>query len=194
MKSNTKMMLAVGSLLILLTVVPGVRWTGIVGIVLFLMGMYQLSQEKSDATLFNEALWAFLIPIIGGVVLSVIGGVLGIAWMGTVWGTLGMGMGRGMGPRGIDTLFSLLSTGSGIVFVLLVILFLLAGWALAVVYGVRMQKVSLFLESHAGNASFKTAGVLFFWGGWLAIIGVGILLAWIGWLLYTIAFFSLPGE
>lgn len=193
MKSNTKMMLAVGSLLILLTVVPGVPWVGIVGVVLFLIGMYQLSQEKSDATLFNEALWAFLIPIIGGVVLSLVGGILGVASIGAFWGTVGMGMGRGM-RRGMEGIFSLFSTGSGVLLVLLMMVVILAGWALAVIYGIRMQKVSLALENHLGNANFKTAGLLFFWGGWLAIVGVGILLTWIGWLLYTIAFFSLPGE
>ncbi|MFN4216923.1 MAG: DUF996 domain-containing protein [Brevinematales bacterium] len=190
MKSHTKILLAVASLLMLLSVFPGVMWVGIGGLVLFLVGMHQLSQEKSDAHLFHGALWAFLVSVIGGIILGIFGGVVGIVGMGALWRTSAMRM----GGRGMESLFSCFATENDMVLLLLLLVFVLAFWAIAVLYGIWMQKVSLSLESHLGNASFRTAGLLFFWGGWLAIVGVGIVLGWVAWLLYTIAFFSLPAE
>ncbi len=188
MEKNTKTLLSVGSLLILLALVPGISWVSIVGIVLFLIGIHQLSQAVKDNDLFSETLWAFLIPVIGGAILALVIGIFTVIFAGSVVGLAGT---MEMSNFDVDKFspFALFSVGGGVV-ILLVAVAAILGWVLAIIYGTKMQKVSISLENHLQNANFKTAGSLFFWGGWLSIILVGAILIWVGWLLYTIGFFS----
>lgn len=70
----------------------------------------------------------------------------------------------------------------------------IGGWVLAILFGRKMQKVSLLLNNHLKNHFFHISGSLFFWGGWLSILLVGVGFLWLAWLFYTIAFFSLPKD
>lgn len=83
MNKNTKLTATVERLLMVLVVFLYVHWISRVGIVLFLMAMYTLSKTKNEPVLFREALLAFLIPGIGGVLLGIIGGIIGaiVGWI-----------------------------------------------------------------------------------------------------------------
>ncbi|URA11161.1 DUF996 domain-containing protein [Thermospira aquatica] len=188
MDKNTKTLLSVGSLLIILGVVPHLFWVGIVGMVLFLIGIQQFSRSVQDHNLFSDTLWAFLIPVIGLTILSfVIIGTFATTFSGAIIRGEGIPM-RGF-PGRFSSPFAFFSAGGGLMFLGGIITALIA-WTFAIVYGIRMQKVSLSLENYLHNNLFRTAGSLFFWGGWLSIILVGMILIWVGWLLYTIGFFS----
>ncbi|MCX7883095.1 MAG: DUF996 domain-containing protein [Brevinematales bacterium] len=187
MEKNAKMLAAIGSLLICLVMIPGVHFISLVGLILFLVGIYQLSSVKQDKTLFQEALWAFLIPTVGGIVLAIGTAIVSV---------IGIGMG-GMTREGwfeSERITHLLTTGMGMGILLLGIVVLVGAWVLGIIFGAKMQKVSLSLDQHFPHANFRLAGSFFFWGGWLSIILVGALLIWIAWLLYTLTFFSLPEE
>lgn len=191
MDKNTKLMAAVGCLLLVLVLLPGMRWGSIVGIVLFLWAMNTLSKAKNEPVLFREALLAFLIPGIGGVLLGIIGGIVVATLIASSTALMTFFDMKNISATLLSTnILTTLGVGGVIVGIIGVIV----GWIFAIVHGIKMQKVSLILESHLNTSNFSIAGTLFFWGGWLTPLLVGVILLWAGWLLYTIAFFSLPQQ
>lgn len=67
MLQSTRMLAAIGSLLLFLSIIPGFHLASLIGVILFLTGMYQLAEIKNEKAIFQEALWAFLIGVIGEV-------------------------------------------------------------------------------------------------------------------------------
>ncbi|MCX8096107.1 MAG: DUF996 domain-containing protein [Spirochaetes bacterium] len=196
MDKTSKTLSAVGSLLIVIS--PIVFWksllnlSGLVGIVLFLVGIHSIASQLNKKEIFWEALKGIVTLAVGIIVISIVLiATIGLSVLGLI-GSLSISF-------TIDTedteylnvlLNSLYSIGPRILIV--VILSAIASWILMIIYGLKMSKVSDMLNESFSNLRFKEASILFKLGGWLSIILVGFILIWVAWLLYTIDFFSLP--
>lgn len=196
MDRTSKTLSAVGSLLIVISPIvfwkPFLNLSGLVGTVLFLVGIHSIASYLNKKEIFLEALKGIVTLAVGTIVISIV-----------LIATIGLSI---LGLTGsfsisftIDTedteylnvlLNSLYSIGPRILIV--VILSAIAFWILMIIYGLKMSKVSDMLNESFSNLRFKGASILFKLGGWLSIILVGFILIWIAWLLYTIDFFSLP--
>ncbi len=168
---------AEGAILILLGMVPYVGWIlGIIGVVLFLKGMKELSNYYQDERLYQNS-WTgvkfYIIALIaaGVAIASLVIGVAsatGFTFAADFVPTVGFGVG-------------LIAFLAGIVIAF--VFYLLATSHLRRVFNTLAEK--------SGEASFTTAGVLLWWGAILTIIVVGLLLILIAWIYVTIGLFSM---
>jgi uncharacterized membrane protein len=164
-----------GSILLWLTAVPYVGWVlGIVGIVLLLRGMKELSNFYQDEKIYQGFLSGIKFYVIGVIAegVAVASAVLAL-WSAT----------------GFKESFTL-TTGfeAGIIAfaasaIVAFVFFLLAAPHFKRTFNTLAQK--------SGEQSFETAGVLFWIGSILTIIGVGFLLIFIAWIFATIGFFTM---
>jgi len=168
---------AEGSILILLGLVPYVGWIlGIIGVVLFLRGMKELSNYYQDERLYQNS-WTgvkFYIVALIAAGVAIAGLTIGI-WAAT---------GFTFGPDFVPTV----GFGVGVAS-------FLAGIILAFIFYVlatsHLRRVFNTLAEKTGEASFTTAGVLLWWGAILTIIVVGLLLILVAWIYATIGLFSM---
>ncbi len=167
MKDNVKLLGGLGSLFIVLGVVPYVgALLSLAGLVLLIIAVKNYSEEKGKPELVSK--------LVKGIVISFIGEFLG----GVVAG-VGAGMyGEGHGLVG--------GAVAGIGFLIIYV---------ASIFGYNFVK-EVFGEIAllTGNNLFEWAGKLFFWGALLLIVLVGGVLIWIGWVVATAAFFSTQSE
>lgn len=196
MDKTSKTLSAVGSLLVVVSLsvfwIPLTNLAGLVGIVLFLVGLHRIADQLNKKEIFREALKGIVIPIVGIIVIFIVLMVLTGLSILTLIGSSPMDFKMDMkNMEDLNLLLNFLySTGSTILIV--VILSVIASWILIIIHGLKMSKVSDMLNESFSNLRFKAASLLFKLGGWLSIILVGFVLIWIAWLLYTIDFFSLP--
>lgn len=198
MNKTSKTLSAVGSLLIVVS--PFIFWTpllnfsGLVGTILFLVGLHGIASYLNKKEIFSEALKGIVILIVGTIVLSLIFIVVVAIGIAGIAGSLSSMM-FSTEEENIENLINLflsLFYSAGPVVLAVVVLFVIAFWILMIIYGLKMSKASDMLNDSFSNLRFKGASILFKLGGWLSIIIVGFVLVWIAWLLYTIDFFSLP--
>jgi uncharacterized membrane protein len=168
---------AEGAILILLGMIPYVGWIlGIIGVVLFLKGMKELSNYYQDERLYQNS-WTgvkfYIVALIAaGVAISAM--VIG------VWSATGF----------VFTNDFAATAGFWIGLVTF-----LAGLATAFVFYVlattHLRRTFNILAEKTGEASLNTAGTLLWIGAILTIIVVGLLLILIGWIFATIGLFSM---
>lgn len=168
---------AEGAILILLGMIPYVGWIlGIIGVVLFLKGMKELSNYYQDERIYQDS-WTgvkfYIVALIAaGVAVTAL--VIGIAsatgftFAGDFLFTAGFGAGLAAFLGGIVIAF---------------VFFILATS--------HLKKTFNMLAEKTGEASLTTAGTLLWIGAILTIIGVGLLLILIGWIFATIGLFSM---
>lgn len=168
---------AEGAVLLLLGMVPYVGWIlGIIGIVLFLKGMRELSNYYQDEKIYQHS-WTgvkyYIVALIAaGVAVTAL--VIGIAsatgftFSGDFLFTAGFGVGLAAFLGGIITAF---------------VFYILATFHLKRTFDTLAEKT--------GEASLTTAGTLLWIGAILTIIVVGLLLILIGWIFATIGLFSM---
>lgn len=197
MNNTTKVLAAVGSLLIVIS--PLIFWVpflnlavSLAGIVLFLVGISGISNYLNEKRIFSDALKAILIVVIGGFVVGfvwvVIVLIVAALFAPTIFSLLSS---VGAGKVGTEIYIQLLAS-LGVTGAILVLLLIIGMWILMIIFGIKMKNVSDLLNNKFPDLRFKTSGTLFKLGGWLSIILVGSVLIWIAWILYTIDFFSLP--
>lgn len=189
MDKNAKILSAVGALFI--TISPVVAWiplinlAGLIGIILFLVGINGIGKYLSKPEVFSESLWAFLVVIIGVVIIAVVD-IIAVVLLG---GGAILSASFGTAELSYKNLISTAGPALGVV----IGISTLVGWILFIIYGNKMSKASELLGESFPNLRFKASAKLFKLGGWLSIVlGVGFLLIWVAWLLYTIDLFSLP--
>ncbi len=166
-----------GAILLLLGLVPTVGWVlGIVGIVLLLKAMKELSYYYQDESIYRHALTGlkyYVVALIAAAVAISVG-LVGFAVTGLFEGT--------------EPGFTLGFVGG--------VIAILAGLVIAFVFYVlaagHLRKVFDNLAQKSGEGSLNTAGTLLWWGSVLTIVfGVGLLLIFISWIFATIGFFSM---
>jgi uncharacterized membrane protein len=196
---SSKNLGGVGALLIfigpLLSALPGIgAWTGIlslIGAILVLIALKGFADYYKEAGIFNNALYAIIAVIIGGVVfvaLLIFAAVDLFSALGLNitniqdWSSLSQ-----INWQAVDV--DLLLRFAGTILLGLVVLF-----AFLVVTVVFLRRSLSLMATKTGVGLFGTTGMLLLIGAILTIILIGILVLWIGILLLAIAFFSIRAQ
>ncbi len=169
-----------GSVLLLLSLVPYVGWVlGIVGVVLLLRGVKELSSYYQDEKIYQNALTGvkFYIVAIVAAAVSIAAVTIG------VWSATGFDFTKVFVP----------TLGFGVSLAAF-----LAGLVVAFVFYIlassHLRRTFHTLAEKSGEASFTTAGTLLWIGALLSIILVGFLLIFIAWIFAIIGFFTMKSR
>jgi uncharacterized membrane protein len=169
-----------GSILLLLSVVPYAGWVlGIIGVVLLLRGMKELSNYYQDEKIYQDSLTGvkFYIVALIAVGVAIASMVIGV-WSAT-------------GFRFENVFVPTAGFGLGVIA-------FFAGLIVAFVFYVlaasHLRKVFNTLAEKTGESSFATSGTLLWWGSILTIFIVGLLLIFIAWIFATIGFFTMKSR
>ena len=165
---SSKILAAIGALMLFLSFMPVI---GLIGIILFFIGMKGLSDYYRDSSIYQHALKALIFGIIGIVAISAL----------ALMSLLGLG------------LSALVADGIGAILggILFIILMLIVGFIFYLLMAINLRRAFDTLATCSGENNFHTAGTLLFWGAILTIIVVGLFLIWLAWLIAAIAFFSM---
>jgi uncharacterized membrane protein len=173
--SIQKMLGGIGSILILLVFMPGTVATllGIVGVVLWFISIYQLSNILRKPSIFQKVLIGFVLNIGSTVIAFAFGLMAGISSFTSIRGETGAIFGLGLG-----------------VFVAIIVAYAIS---LAAFYFYK-EAYDILAQAIAHNL-FKIAGLLMFIGAITIILfGLGVLLIFVGEILLAVAFFTAPNE
>ncbi len=179
--SSAKTLGGVGSILLLLALAP---WAGfvvsIIGWILVLVALKYVSEIINDKSVFNNAIYAVILSIIGLAIggLAVLGSVF--RFMGLNGYTFGSTMNPNVPPADVFGL------------ILGVLAGLAAIWIFVIVSSIFLRR-SLDRVSGALNVKmFGTAALLYLIGAVLTIVLVGFVLLFVAEILLVVAFFSIP--
>jgi len=167
-----------GSILVLLSLIPYVGWVlGIVGVVLLIRAMKELSNYYQDETIYQNSLTGvkYYIVAIVAVAVAIASITLGV-WSATGFTadfmfTAGFGVGLIAFFAGLITAF---------------VFYVLAA--------LNLRRTFTTLAQKSGESSFNTAGDLLWIGSILTIIGVGLLLILVAWIFATIGFSAMKSR
>ncbi len=163
--NQAKIMGGIGSLLLVLSVVPKAGYIlGIVGMVLLLIGIKNIADFFGRESVFKNALYAIIFGIIGFVAAAVF----------AITGILSIGAG--------------FSIGKILGLLLLALVVLLVFYVLSAIF---MKKSYDEIAQLTGISLFGTAGLLYLIGSILIIVLVGAIIILVAWILSTVAFFSI---
>jgi uncharacterized membrane protein len=174
---NSKTMAGVGSILLLLSMIPYAGWVlGIVGIVLLVKSMKEFSSYYGDESIYQNT-WKGIkyyivaliaITVAGFAVLFGVAAATAFTFEGFLAVTAGLGAGVIAGIVGLVIAF---------------VFYVLAATHLKTALNILAEKT--------GDQTLATAGTLLWIGSILTIIGVGLLLIFVSWIFATIGFFSM---
>ncbi len=170
-----------GSLLLLLSLVPYAGWIlGIIGVVLLLRGMKELSNYYQDDRIYKDTLAGVKFYIV-----ALVAAAVAIA-------AIVIGFGTATNFNFTSESF-VLTIGFGVG-----LLAFFGGLVIAFVFYIlattHLRKTFNSLAQKSGEASFTTAANLLWWGAILTIIVVGLLLIFIAWIFATIGFFTMKSR
>jgi uncharacterized membrane protein len=169
-----------GSILLLLSIVPYAGWVlGIIGVVLLLRGLKELSNYYQDETIYQNSLTGVKFYIIALIAV----GVASVALL--------IGIGSATGFKFTTGFVPTVGFGAGLAA-------FLAGLVVAFVFYMlatsHLRKTLNTLAQKSGEASFTTAGDLLRWGAILTIVLVGLILIFVAWIFATIGFFTMKSR
>ncbi len=165
--STQKMLGGIGSILIPFVIIPGTLEAGIVGVVLWLISIYQLSNILRKPSIFKKVLIGFILNIVGTVIA-----MAGISLYAYVRGETGI------------------TSGLGLLAVAIIVAYAIS---LAAFYFYK-EAYDILAQATVHNL-FKIAGLLLFIGAITTILfGLGILLIIVGYIVLAVAFFTAPKE
>jgi len=172
--STQKMLGGIGSILILLAFIPGIgTLLGIVGIVLWLISMYQLSNILGKPSIFQKVLIGFILNIGSMVIAFAFGLTAGIASFTSMRNETGAILGLGLG----------------------VIVAIIVAYAISLAAFYFYKEAYDILAQATAHNLFKIAGLLMFIGAITTILfGLGLLLIIVGYIVLAVAFFTAPNE
>ncbi|MDA4125513.1 MAG: DUF996 domain-containing protein [Thaumarchaeota archaeon] len=182
--SEAKTYGGVGSILMLLAIVPSVGWLlAIVGAILVLVAIKRVSEVVADPSIFNNMLIAIVLGIAGIVV-----GVVVIA--ASVFSAFGLTALTQMAPGSVPSIAQtdIVKLITGIVAGLAVV------WILLLVAAIFVRKSYGSMATKLGVGMFSTSGLIFLIGAALTIVLVGFILIFVSEILNIIAFFSIPEQ
>jgi len=169
-----------GAILLLLSLVPYAGWIlGIIGVILLLRGMKELSNYYQDEEIYKNTLTGVKFYIIALVAAGVAIAALTVG----IWSATGFKFTADFVPT--------IGFGVGL-------LAFLAGLIIAVIFYIlatsHLRRTFKALAQKSGEASFTTAGNLLWWGAILTIVLVGLVLIFIAWIFATIGFFTMKSQ
>ena len=173
--SQAKTLGGIGAILTLLLLVPAFVGVGlvIVGWILILLAVKDISEAVQDRSIFSNMLISAILAIVGAVVFAVfvVGAILGFIGLGAA------------GASAASSVFGLLAG---------LIAGLLVGWVLEIVSAYFLWIAFKGIGAKVNVGLFGTAGLIYFIGSILTVIVVGFLLTFVAQILFIVAFFSLP--
>jgi len=196
---TSKILGGIGALLMFLGVIPYINSYGaieLIGIILVMVALYDLSRHYNDGSIFNNALYGIVMGV-AGVLISV--AVVFIAVLTSLtdflyevfpdWnGDFTALSGLTPDPSNID--LSNIGLFLGGLFAVLIVL-----WVFSILVAFFFRRSFGTLSEKSGVGLFSTTGLLLLIGAVLIIIfGVGLILIWISALLLAIAFFQLKPQ
>lgn len=159
---------------------------GLIGFILVVIALKGFADHYNDAGIFNNALYGFIIEIVGIVVAlgAFIATALNVIadWGITNWTEPTEWTTALTAEAAFESILELLAG----VIIAIVILF-----AFTILTAFLYRRSLGILASKSGVGLFGTAGLLLLVGAVLTIILIGFLLIWISFLLVAIAFFSM---
>jgi len=169
-----------GAILLLLSLVPYAGWIlGIIGVILLLRGMKELSNYYQDEEIYKNSLTGVKFYIIA------------LVAAGVAVTALLIGIGSATGFKFTTGFVPTAGFGVGLIT-------FLAGLIVAFVFYVlatsHLRRTFNTLAQKSGEASFTTAGKLLWWGAILTIVLVGLVLIFIAWIYATIGFFTMKPQ
>jgi uncharacterized membrane protein len=169
-----------GAILLLLSMVPYAGWIlGIIGVILLMRGLKELSNYYQDEEIYKNSLTGIKFYIIALVAAAVSIAAITIG----VWTATGFAFTSGFVP----------TVGFGIG-----VAAFLGGLIVAFIFYIlaatNLKRTFDTLAQKSGETSFTTAGNLLLWGSILTIILVGLLLILIAWIYATIGFFAMKPQ
>ena len=172
--STQKMLGGIGYILMMLSWMPRIGiFLALVGFVLWLISMYQLSDVLRKPSIFQKVLIGFILGIVGVVIALAFGLMTGVSLFASVRGETGAILGLGLG------------VASAI---------LVAYAALVVSFYFYKEAYDILAQATAHNL-FNIAGLLMFIGAITIILfGLGALLIIVGYIVLAVAFFTAPNE
>ena len=194
--STQKMLGGIGSILILLGWMTGVGILfGIVGVVLWLISIYQLSNILGKPTIFQKALIGFILNVAGIVIaFAPFALTMVIAFpFGLLVKILLFNLTT---DETLDVTLDISELGFGALIVITVALIAIIVAYAIFVFGFYLQKQAYEILAQAtAHNLFKIAGLLMFIGAITTILfGLGLLLIIVGYIVLTVAFFTAPNE
>jgi len=192
---------AVGALLVFITplasMVPYGGILGLIGLILLLIGLKGLADYYQTGGIFNNALYAVIVAIVG--VVAAVGTAV-VAFF-TILAALGIDLANlaNLNPTTLSSelIAQLMNFASGtfITLITAVVVILVILLVFAILAAFFFRKSLSLLSSKAGVGLFGTAGLLMLVGAVLIIIvGIGLILIWIAFLLAAIAFFQIKAQ
>jgi uncharacterized membrane protein len=196
----------VGSIFVLLFFVLMVGFIlGIIGLVMILLAVKQISDGVNDKEIFNNVLMAILLQIVGiGVFtfillivilqgrVGILGGLLTLILFGIGVLTFAI-LGSRLQLLALTPSRSLLD-GLATVFAIFDVLIvgLIVMWVVLIIAARFFRKGYEGIATKTGTETFRSVGRWYYYGAWLSIVLVGFVLILIAWILQIVAFFSLP--
>jgi uncharacterized membrane protein len=165
-----KNLAGIGSIFLVLPV----PFLSIVGIILVLVGMRNLSRAYNDESIWKNTLYAVIFGIIG-IIAS--GLTLVSLFFGGIFSAATFGVGDTTGLLG---------------FFVGLIIFLFIAFIFYILEAVYIRRAFDSLATRSGVGLFRTGGLLLLIGAVLTIFLVGLFLIFIAWILILVAFFQIP--
>ena len=154
-------------------VIP-VPFLSIVGIIMVLVGMKNLSKAYNDESIWKNTLYAVIFGIIG-IVAS------GVTLVSLFFG--GIFAGAALGLEDATGIIGLIAG---------VIIFLVVAFIFYLLEAIYIRRAFDSLANRSGVGLFRTGGMLLLIGAILTIVLVGLFLIFIAWILILVAFFQIP--
>ena len=170
-----------GAILLLLSLVPYAGWIlGIIGVILLLRGIKELSNYYQDEEIYKNSLTGVKFYIIAIVAAGVAIAAITIG----IWSATGFDF---------TTASFVFTAGFGVG---LIVFFggLILAFVFYVLATMNLRRTFNTLAQKSGEPSFATAGNLLWWGAILSIVLVGFLLIFVAWIFATIGFFTMKSR
>jgi uncharacterized membrane protein len=178
--SQAKTLGGVGSILIILSFVPyagGVL--GIVGWIMTLIAIKNISDTLQDRPIFQNAMYSIILAIVGVAIAAVV-------LVGAFFGFIGLGRLGSFTPG-----TTAIPTGI-IALVGEIILGLVVVWIIAIISALFLRRSYNEIAARLNVGMFRTGALLYLIGAALTIIVVGFALIFVAEILFIVAFFGIP--
>jgi len=140
---------------------------GVIGVILFLLSMHQLSNYYNEPKIFRNIIYGFLTSLIGGIIICVVAVVaIFVSFSSSI--------------TTITTDAEIVSSFISIIGIFIAIA--VGAMILVILIGVFYWKAFTKLGEKSGVDTFKTVGMLYLIGSILQCVGIGAIICWISWI------------
>ena len=183
--SHAKSFGQVGSIFVLLVAIPDIGWVlGIVGLILMLLAIKEISEVVGDRAIYSNMLWA-----VGLAIAAIVIAVLVI--VGSVLRFIGLG---NLSMMRSDFNAATVPSGDVVGLIASVLVGLLLVWIVMLVSAVFVRRSYTSIAARLKIGTFETAGLIYLIGAATTIILVGFALLLVAQILVVVAFFSMEDK